>query len=315
MDRSKAEQPIRRWFDAYLPAGRFDRPIFIIAPPRSGSTLLFECLGRFAGVYHLKQEADNVWWQLFPYQALAEPHDWVGRDQATVEKVEALRGLTYRAVVRHHFRGAPWPWRQLALLAYLGSGRAIRYLDKTIANCFHLEFLEQAFPGALYIFLVRDPRANISSMIDTWPHADLVGKPQLTPIIRQRQGATVGHWSFPAPPGWPAVLTEPLAQICAWSWQQHITYVLRFFDQAEVEPLWVRYEELIAEPWSTVKSLNTRLGLNVADDTRQRIAALPLSRTAVSRPAEDKWRQKHDQEIRSILPRVKDTARAIGYEV
>jgi hypothetical protein len=152
-------------------------------------------------------------------------------------------------------------------------------------------------------------------MMETWPHVDLVGKPQLTPIIHRTVGATVDHWSFPAPPGWPEVLTEPLARICAWSWQQHIEYALRFFGQGKVTPLWVRYEDLVAEPWATVQDLNPRLGLKPAADTQQRIADRPLSRTVVSRPAEDKWRQKHDQEIQSILPRVRETARAIGYEV
>jgi hypothetical protein len=41
-------------------------------------------------------------------------------------------------------------------LRYLFGFKRIRYLDKTITNCFHLRFLNRAFPDAQYIMLLRD---------------------------------------------------------------------------------------------------------------------------------------------------------------
>ena len=38
----------------------FDRPVFILSPPRSGSTLLFETLARAPGVYTIGGESHRI---------------------------------------------------------------------------------------------------------------------------------------------------------------------------------------------------------------------------------------------------------------
>jgi hypothetical protein len=193
--------------------------------------------------------------------------------------------------------------------------KPIRYLDKTIANCFHLEFLELAFPGAQFIFLVRDPRANISSMLESWPHLKLVGKPQLDAIVHNQPNASVDHWSFPAPPGWQSVLPKPLPEICAWIWQQHVEYVQQFFRQSRQAMILVRYEDLITERWATIAEIATKLGLEPAEDTQRQVRQGPMSRTVVSKPYPDKWKNQNYEEIQSILPLIRETAAGIGYEL
>jgi hypothetical protein len=246
---------------------------------------------------------------------MEDPCDYLGYEQATSDRVEAVRALTFGAAVRNQAGGLRTPLRWLHLLWHLYSSKPIRYLDKTIANCFHLEFLERAFPDARYIFLVRDPRANVSSMIQGWPYVGLFGKPQLTPTIRSLGAATVEHWSYPAPPGWQTMLSEPLPRICAWSWQQHVEYALRFFQDRQQDVCWIRYEDLVTDPWPTVCALNESLGLRPSSETRRQIDLRPISRTTITEPAKDKWQQRNLQCILSILPMIKDTASAIGYDL
>jgi hypothetical protein len=178
--------------------------------------------------------------------------------------------------------------------------RPIRYLDKTIANCFHLEVLERSFREARFVFLVRDPRPSIASMIEGWPDLERFGKPQLCPSLRTMRPRTVEHWSYPAPPGWQEVIGYPLAQICAWSWRQHVEAVLDFFEARQHALVRVTYEQLILDPAKTARSLAEELDLTWSAEAEAHARAAPL---------------RHGAEIERLLPTIRHTAARIGYDV
>jgi hypothetical protein len=289
---------------------RFERPIFILAPPRSGSAFLFECLCQFAEVVHLDAEADIIWWHHFPYDGMAEPSDHVDAAAISAAGRRRLCRHLYREAVINHLRQGRSPARLRHLLGLA----PIRYLDKTIANCFHLEALERLFPNAQYVFLVRDPRANVASMIEGWPYLERFGKPQLTPCLRRHEARTIEHWSYPAPPGWQQVVGRPLAEICAWSWQQHVETALAFCARHPDDVLHIRYEELARDPLRIVRDTAGKLGLSWSEDVARYVRAAPLSRTTVTQPSPDKWQVKYAREIARVLPQVQATARRVGYE-
>lgn len=288
----------------------FERPIFIIAPPRSGSTLLFECLSTGADIDHLNYEADGIWWDLFPYDRASHQSDFVDIEETTPGLLDRLRRVTYEKAIRAaQKRGEQPDWAKR-----LGM-KPIRYLDKTIANCFHLDVVHTAFSGARYIFLVRDPRANISSMIEGWPHLDRFGKSQLTGALQRVPAATVDHWTYPAPPEWQKVVTRPLAEICAWSWEQHIRYALDFFQQSDVEVEHVCYEDLRDNPSQVVENLARQLDLELPAAAQSFLRSPTASRTTVSAPQKGKWKRKNFGAIQAILPGIRDTAGLIGYDI
>lgn len=297
--------------DAYCSYNSFDRPVFIISPPRAGSTFLFKCLAQFDEVYHIDWEADRFWWYNFPYERLDAPSDWVGAAEATPEKKRTLRRQLYQTSVSMHLRGRSKRFK----IPYQFGFKSIRYLEKTIANCFHLEFIERTFPGAQFVFLVRDPRANISSMIEGWPYLEKFGKSQLTPVL-QELTATIPHWTYPAPPGWQDVVSKPLPKICAWSWKQHVKYPLNFFQQrSHLDVIWVRYEDLVDDPLGTVSNLADRLDLAVSENVKQYLEKPSLSHTTISKPYLNKWMEQNYEEVLSILPVIEDIAQEIGYDV
>jgi len=289
----------------------FERPIFILAPPRSGSAFLFECLCQFKEVVHLDAEADFIWWHHFPYDAMAQPSDHVAAAALSAAARRRLCRHLYREAVINRLRqrrsGARW--RHLLGL------ESIRYLDKTIANCFHLEVLERLFPDARYLFLVRDPRANIASMIDGWQYLERFGKPQLTSYLRRHAARAIEHWTYPAPPGWQQVVGLPLAEICAWSWQQHVEAVLAFRARRADDVLQIRYEELVERPADVVQDIAGELGLRWSEDVARYVREARLSRTTVTPPSSDKWHLEHARAIAQVLPQVRPTARRIGYEL
>lgn len=289
----------------------FERPIFIIAPPRSGSTFLFDSLRQFNELHCLDAEADSIWWRVFPYDDMPYPSDYVGEEQVSPRNVREIRRLTYLAAAgircRKHGR-----WARIHNLRYLFGLKRIRYLDKTITNCFHLKFLDQAFPDAQYIMLLRDPQANISSMIEGWGRPEF-SIPQLTPKVRQLRTATVECLTYAAPPGWKDIVACPLPQICAWMWMQHIEYALEFFRKQGKAYAVVRYEDLVENNLQTVCELATKLGLVVTKSTMDYLEHPPLSRTTVSTPERTKWMTKNRVAIESVRPMIKSLAEKIGY--
>jgi hypothetical protein len=289
---------------------RFDRPVFILAPPRSGSTLLFECLA-MTGVFHLPAEADLYWWQIWPYERAAEASDLVGEADASTEELDRLFRALYRQAViaRIRQRGGMIDPRHL-----IGTAK-IRYLDKTIANCFHLEVLDRLFPDARFVFLVRDPRASIASMIEGWPYLERFGKSQLTRILRRLEPRTIEHWSYPAPSGWQEVVGRPLAEICAWSWRRHVETVLEFFERRPRPLIRVTYEQLVHDLPVTARELAAVVDLPWPERAEAYARRAPPSRTTVSRPSRDKWRTRHGREIEQVLPAIEAAAQRIGYDL
>lgn len=270
---------------------------------------LFECLARFQDLYHVRREACHWWWHQFPPARSLQPSDYVSTEEATPENICAIRRLLYKASVKRHREKAPGQRE----LPYLFGQKRIRYLEKTVANCFHLDFLHHCFPDAQYIFLIRDPRPNISSMMEGWPLIERFGQPHMTTFVRETPGSTVPHWSYAAPPGWRQMLTRPLVQICAWSWRQHIEIALEFFQRA-VQPVMVlRYEELTNNPLDVIRQVVEKVDLKLTDRVIEHATARPLSSTTVSQPSQDKWTE-HREQIATIEPLIRETAHKIGYD-
>lgn len=278
----------------------FEKPIFILSPPRSGSTLLFEIMANFSEIVHFGHESDFIWWECFPYETMSEPSDYVGKPHVNQKNIALFREKTFRALVNGN--------------CINGSYRGKRFLDKTIANCFHLEFIEHAFPSAQFIFLVRNPCDNISSMIEGWPFINRFGKSQLTPELNMQQSRTIAHWTYPAPHGWQHQVNRPLEEICAWSWQQHIDHVLNFFTTSRGSYHLVKYEELISNPRDVIAEIAQKLGLNLTDKVLNYAENPKLSATTVSPPLKGKWRDLHYNEIVAVMPMIEKTANTLGYD-
>jgi hypothetical protein len=309
----EALRDIKDSIESFSSFDSFDRPIFIIAPPRSGSTFLFDSLAIFNELHHLDTEADHIWWRVFPYDDMPYPCDYIGQEHMSARNVREIRRLTYLEAMRNRCLQYGH-WARLHKLRYLFGLTRIRYLDKTITNCFHLEFLNHVFPDAHYIMLLRDPQANISSMIEGWGRPEF-STPQLTPIIRRLKAATVESLTYSAPPGWKDVFSLPLPQICAWSWRQHLEYALEFFKDKAKNCEVVRYEDLVRDNLQTVCQLATKLGLVITKSVVDHLKNPAPSRTTVSEAHPYKWVTKNREAIESVRPMIEDLAEKIGYSI
>jgi uncharacterized protein (TIGR03032 family) len=273
---------------AILARRPFSRPIFIVASPRSGTSLLFETMAQAPGVWTIGGESHGL------IEGIAglhpEAHGWesnrLGAAEATPEVVQQLEER-FLAQIRDR-AGHP---------AESGA-HGLRLLEKTPKNSLRIPFLAEAFPDALFLYLYRDPRETISSMLDAWKSGRFVTYPALP-------GWRDLPWSLLLVPGWRELNGKSLGEIVTHQW---ITATEILLDDLEALPAdrWcvAGYDRLISDPQAEIQRLCDFAGL--AWD-RELKAPLPLSRHTLSSPAPEKWRH-NAPELKPVIGQVTPVA-------
>jgi hypothetical protein len=266
---------------------RFDRPVVILSPPRSGSSLLFETLARAPDLCTVGGESHGCIECFRALHPVARGFDSNRLDAAaaTPELAAAVRArFEERLRDRDGARVAP--------------EGPVRLLEKTPKNALRIPFLRVVFPDAHFIVLQRDPRAVLGSMIDAW----LSGRFRTYPNLPGWSGPP---WSLVLVPGWRELAGRPLAEIVARQWDGVMRILL---DDLETTPhdriVRIGYEAFLADPATETRRLCGALGLAWDHDLG---GALPLSRHTLSAPLAEKWR-RHEHAIESAWPLVEATA-------
>ena len=129
-----------------------------MAAPRSGSTFLFETLARSPTVWTIGGESHGVFESLARLNPANRGYD---SNRLTAADADPATAAAVRAGFLARLRdrdGQPLP-----------AGRTgIRLLEKTPKNALRIPFLRAVFPDALFIYLYREPRENLSSIIEAW---------------------------------------------------------------------------------------------------------------------------------------------------
>jgi hypothetical protein len=258
----------------------FDRPVFVISPPRAGSTLLFETLAQAPGLYTIGHESHAL------IEGLQELHP-ASRDfdSNRLDATAATPALVAELRRRFHAELRDRDGRP-------AEASPVRLLEKTPKNALRVSFLAKIFPEAHFVFLHRDPRQTLGSMLDAWQSGRFRTYPQLP-------GWEGPPWSLLLVPGWRELSGRSLPDIVAAQWGTTTRILL---DDLEALPAdrrhVVRYDAMLADPATEVARVCAALGF---DWDRPLDAALPLSRFTLSAPTPDKWR-RHAAEIETVLP-------------
>ncbi|GIU04507.1 sulfotransferase family protein [Shewanella morhuae] len=272
----------------------FDRPIIILSAPRSGSTLLFEVLSQNTALCTIGGESHavietipelNVAIRGFHSNALTQ-------EDATTDIIQQLQeGFT--AQLRHADGSG------VSL-----SDAPIRFLEKTPKNSLRIDFLNQVFPDALFIYLVRDPKENISSIMEAWRSNRFVTYPQLPGF---------GDWSLLLPANWAQQKGNTQQEIAAFQWQQANDAIMASLLKLP-KSRWhlLTYADLVAKPSQQLAAICQFCDIPF-DSSFQQICAtsLPYSRYTVSAPTPNKW-LTNAAAIQHVFPEIKSTLRQIN---
>ena len=267
------------------PADAFARPVFIVSPPRSGSTMLFEALAKAPGVYTIGSESHAIFEGMAPLNIAAHGHasNRLDAAAATADVVAELRERFRRRLIDREGR--------------IPASAPVRLLEKTPKNALRVPFLVQAFAQAQFVYLYRDARETLASMIEAWNSGRFVTYPELP-------GWSGPPWSLLLVPGWRDLAGKPVHEIVAAQWQATTEMLLDDLGALPADRVVVaRYDALLADAQAEIARLCAALGFAWDQPLH---GALPASQHTLSAPAPDKWR-RHESEIESVLPRLAAT--------
>jgi hypothetical protein len=249
-----------------------DRPIFIIAPHRSGTTVLYNMMGRHPEVGYLNlanrrfpnaprlarlltrlgmsdrpRETERFWDRLW-----CTDDDVMTSEQATPDVVA-------------------WYRRYVALVLRLRG--VTRFLAKYPRLSLRMGWLDAAFPGARFIHLVRDWRAVVNSTLNRRTHRD------------QRSG----KWYGMRIPGWRDMADVPWEIVAGRQYRVATRAIEEYAPACGDRFLTIRYTQLCGDPVATLHTVVDHCELSWTEDFQAGIRS-------DLRSANYKWRERLDPE-------------------
>ncbi|MEY3211991.1 MAG: hypothetical protein RIT28_2472 [Pseudomonadota bacterium] len=199
-----------------------DKLIFLIGPPRSGSTLLMRMVSTHSQIYsrpepHLMTPLahmgvyDNVdkapYDQLQSAQSIAEfIRDLPGGEEDYLDAVRAFCDVMYGRMLKTQEK----PY----------------FLDKTPAYSLILPFLVKVFPKAKYIVLTRHPCSVWDSYAESFFDGDYAAAKDFNPIL-----------------------------------PRYVPAIARFLRENAVEHVHVRYEDIVSDPEPQLQRIYAHIGV------------------------------------------------------
>lgn len=275
-----------------LAGGELDRPVFIIGAPRSGTSLLYAILRKSSVLRHWPGESHEIW--------EADYHP-------------ALRGWESNQLDATDIE--PDAARRIKRAFFLVTGKKHRLIDKTPRNALRVPFVDALFPDARFIYIKRDGRENINSLINAWrtPRYRTYELPEPHSI----PGVDPKWWKFVLYPGWRDDREGPLEVVTAKQWIHSNEHAMNGF--AGVDPQrWIelRYEDLVDAPVEEVGRVMGFLDLPYETAVREKASATSTTPiNTVTPPERGKWRKENPAEIEAITGLIAPTMEAMGYEI
>ncbi|HEV7767804.1 MAG TPA: TIGR03032 family protein [Thermoanaerobaculia bacterium] len=267
---------------------RIERPIFLVCSPRSGSTMFFETLAQSPTVWTVGGESHAIIESVPSLHPAQRRHhsNRLDANDATPEVIAQLE-RSFLGALRDREGRTPRP-----------KATGLRLLEKTPKNSLRVPFLAEAFPDARFVYLYRDMRDTISSMLDAWRSGKFVTYPKLP-------GWEGPQWSLLLTPGWRELSGKPLAEIVASQWSTATRYLLDDLEQLSPDRWCVAgYDALVNDPQQEIERLARFLEI---EWDRTLTAPLPLSRTTLTAPSTEKWKRNAD-DLKVALPLVANVA-------
>jgi hypothetical protein len=182
-------------------------------------------------------------------------------------------------------------------------------------------YLHRLFPNARFVYIHRDGRDNVASLIDGWLHDGHFALSKTLgplPCGIHIAGGAIQDWSFLLPPGWRDYNEAPLEDVCAYQWSTTNRLALDALQRLPAaQSIRVRYEDLFDRPEEMFREVFARLELPYDDAVRRRCATLASRPTSIVQgaPKRSKWKERHAAEIERILPRIAPLMTELGYEL
>lgn len=274
-------------------------PIFLIGCSRSGTTVTFETLAASRHFLHFDYELPQLWNGL--YGPLNNGWESEAADARQARDQDRDRAMAF-------------------FYSRLGKGQI---LDKTCINTMRVSYLHALFPNAKFVFIHRDGRDNVSSMMDGWRLGRVDGGFGLekffgpSPVPVNINGGEFHEWHFFLPPGWREYNHASLEEVCAFQWISANRLALEASKGVPPKQwIQVRYEDIFERPVEMFREIFDRLELPFTDEMSSRCSSLVSRPTSIvkGKPMKQKWKESNPGAIERILPMISPMMRELGYD-
>ena len=312
---------------------KIKKPVIIIGCPRSGTTFLYTLLGKSKELHSLYNESRFLFKSFYNKYPDKYHDDELKPEDLNDEDKKLLLNEFYKYSVNSRTLGLAL---QKVLLKYtllrpIGllivklnelfknlSGRRSRLVEKTPRNVFKIEFMNKLFPDALFIFIKRDGRSNISSLIEGWKKRAGGKKPRTPSLDRELniQGYEGTNWRFALPPGWHDYADKTLEEVCAYQWLASNEHALKGFENIPNDrKLIISYEELTEKTPVLIQTICNFADIEYTKEMQDLAEAKPVINTLDGKkPSKDKWK-KNEAVMKKTYPMIKAMMERLGYKL
>ena len=279
-------------------------PIILIGNHRSGTTLTQQLIGLHPDIV--------TWYEPRTLWRYADPRrgdDESDEGDATEDVIRYIRGRFLKYQSRH-------------------GGRQI--MEKTPSNVLRVPFVHKVFPESVYLYITRNPFSCMSSNELKWHRTktwaglrrsladvpltqlhlyagDFVSHMVVRKMIKSKHLPVWG----PRYKGIDQDLKDyGVLRVVARQWAQCNRKARE--DLAKLQNgsvLSFRYEDLIQDPPSVLRRVYSHCGLSCDD------AILRTAREMIDPGRQEKWLRFNREDLRAIVPEIKDEMEFYGYEI
>ena len=279
------------------------RPIFVVAPPRSGAAAVVSALARAPGVVLSGGNNGSV------LDDLPELHPaqraWDSNRLTIADAKPEVVTRVHESVHPGDENGAAASQEAQSEADDSENGaepagpRHLRPLDGTPKNALRIPFLSAVFGDATFVYVYRDPRESLGEMVSDWEAGAMVTYPELPDWPGP-------PWSYLLIPGWRGLSGKPLPEIVAEQWATATRTLLDDLENLAPERWCVTDRgALLEDPQREIDRLCGFLGIEPSEElsaplraAREQLAD-QAAKTAADVPAE----------VENVLPRTDDIAR------
>lgn len=310
-------------------------PVIIIGCARSGTTLLFTILSASKDLLSLYRESMEIFNKFYIKKKVEDNIDYFDDELTEHDLNDKYRSYfleefhkytsnsrIFGHLMREYLLKKPYlkPFSNIASNLNVVYKDIVypeyRIVEKTPRNCFRIPFLKKLFPDAKYIYLTRDGRSNISSLIEGWKrHNKFKRYPELN-LPLNIPGGYQKKWCYILPPGWQDYINKSIEQICAFQWikaNQYAIEGLKNIDSKNI--LRITYEDLTKNTESTIMDICKFANISYCEGLKKFALKPPIVSTPKNeKPKEDKW-TKNKELLKNIYSEIEPMMTKLSYSL
>jgi hypothetical protein len=285
------------WWRMVRPA--MPDPVFVVGCSRSGTTVTYETLAASQAFLTFGFEIPQFWNRLHgPLN-----NNWESEAADAGDAKPEHRDAAMRYFYQH-----------------LGAGRV---LEKTCINTMRIPYLHRLFPKARFVFIHRDGRDNISSMMDGWRKGRVDGGFGLTQFFGPSPDPVAindgefHEWHFFLPPGWRAFNHASLEEACSFQWISANRMALEAKKTIPADQwIQIRYEDILEHPVDSLREVFAMLGIPFDEALQAHCASIDRRPTSIvsGPPSRQKWRKHNPAAVERILDSIRPLMQELGYD-